>query len=388
MMRNQGNGCRWDGAVRSRIRFLGVALPLLLALPAAKAFYLQVYQRDALASWATRQSKVVEKVAPRRGAIIDRNGQPLAISVPVPSIYAVREDVTEKGAIAGKLARVLDVDERTLARRLSRGNGFVWLKRRVEPEMAEKVRQMELPGVGIRTESRRYYPNMDLASAVLGFVGTDGGLEGLERSLEEHLRGGDGVRVLNLDARGKSLTSSSPWERHPAAGATVQLTLDRNIQYFVEQSLREGCIKAGARSGIAIVLESATGRILAMANYPGFSSRSGSAGAPVIAYWPALVDSAHITERVHVGGETIEVTPTSQLGFEEIYYQQTPVTLPPIPGGEPKTIPLGRLYGTRSGDKGGCANVGVWAKTDTSYAFLVDFLTVDRLKALCPDLAP
>ena len=83
-----------------------------------------------------------------------------------------------------------------------------------------------------------------------------------------------------------------------------------------------------------------------------------------------------------------EVVPTSQLGFEEIYYQQTPVTLPPIPGGAPKAVPLGRLYGTRSGDKGGCANVGVWAKTDTAYAFLESFLTVEALKALCPDLAP
>jgi hypothetical protein len=126
---------------------------------------------------------------------------------------------------------------------------------------------------------------------------------------------------------------------------------------------------------------------LALANYPGFSSRSGSPGAPVIAYWPALVDSAHITEHVHVDGTTIDVLPTSQMGFDEIYYQQTPVTLAEIPGGEPKTIPLGRLYGTRSGDKGGCANVGVWAKTDTAFAFLVSFLTVEKLKALCPDLA-
>jgi len=127
---------------------------------------------------------------------------------------------------------------------------------------------------------------------------------------------------------------------------------------------------------------------LALANYPGFSSRSGSPGAPVIAYWPALVDSAHITERVHFEGRTTEVMPTSQLGFEEIYYQQTPATLAEIPGGAPTRIPLGRLYGTRSGDKGGCANVGVWAKTDTAYAFLVNFLTAAKLQELCPDLAP
>ena len=127
---------------------------------------------------------------------------------------------------------------------------------------------------------------------------------------------------------------------------------------------------------------------LALASYPGFSGRGGTPGAPVIAYWPALVDSKYLVERVHVGGKTTEVVPTSQLGFEEIYYQRTPVTLPEIPGGAPKSIPLGRLYGTRSGDKGGCANVGVWAKTDTAYAFLKEFLTVDQLKMLCPDLAP
>jgi hypothetical protein len=127
---------------------------------------------------------------------------------------------------------------------------------------------------------------------------------------------------------------------------------------------------------------------LALANYPGFSSRGGTgAGSPVIAYWPALVDSKHIVERVHVAGEVIEVVPTSQLDLDEIFYQQTPVSLAVIPGGEEKQIPLGRLYGTRSGDKGGCANVGVWAKTATAYAYLVEFLTIEKFKELMPDVA-
>jgi hypothetical protein len=127
---------------------------------------------------------------------------------------------------------------------------------------------------------------------------------------------------------------------------------------------------------------------LALANYPGFSGRGGTpAGGPVIAYWPALIDSRHIVERVHVGNTVTDVVPTSQLDLEEIYYQQTPVSLPAIPGGAQKQIPLGRLFGTRSGDKGGCANVGVWGKTDTAYAFLVDFLSVEKLKELMPDVA-
>jgi cell division protein FtsI (penicillin-binding protein 3) len=312
MRRDHGNGCRWDGIIRTRIRFLSFVLPLLLALPAAKAFYLQVYQRDALALWASRQSQVVEKVSPRRGAIIDRNAQPLAISVPVPSIYAVREDIKDKRSAAKRLSKTLELDRQNLQERISRGSGFVWLKRRVEPEVADKVRNMEIPGVGIRTESRRYYPNLDLAGSVLGFVGTDGGLEGLESSLEEHLRGGDGVRILNLDAHGKSLTSSDPWEKHPATGATVQLTLDRNIQFFVEQSLREGCIKAGAKAGVAVILESATGRILAMANYPGFNPNDFSS------YNQSLYRNRSISS-VYEPGSTFKVVTVAAALEEKVY---------------------------------------------------------------------
>jgi len=271
MKRNFGNGDGWDATVRARIRFLSVLVSLLLILPAGKAFYLQIHESDALSKRASNQSSIREKVNPRRGIILDRNGQPLAISVPVPSIYAVREKIGDKGEAAKKLAAVLEMDRQVVSDRLHRGTGFVWLKRKVEPEVAERVRKVDIEGVGIRTESRRYYPNGDLAGAVLGFVGTDKGLEGLEASMEEHLRGGNGVRVSNLDARGKVITSAQPWETYPAAGSTVQLTLDRNIQFFAEQSLRKGGIKAGAVAGTAIILETATGRILAMASYPGFN---------------------------------------------------------------------------------------------------------------------
>lgn len=271
MRRVQGSGYNWDATVRFRIRFLGFFLTFLLILPAGKAFYLQIHEREELRERANRQSQMVEKVSPHRGAIMDRNGQPLAISVPIPSIYAIRENIPDQSLAARKLAPILDMKRDTLARRLRRGSGFVWLKRKVEPDVAQKVKEAGLEGVGIRTESRRYYPNGDLAGAVLGFVGTDGGLEGLESSLEEHLRGGDGVRILNLDAHGKVMTSAQQWETFPAAGSTVHLTLDRNIQFFAEQGLREGCTRAGAKTGTAVILEAATGKILAMASYPGFN---------------------------------------------------------------------------------------------------------------------
>ena len=126
---------------------------------------------------------------------------------------------------------------------------------------------------------------------------------------------------------------------------------------------------------------------LALANIPGFFAQGGvKSSGPVIVYWPALVDSKHIKEFVHVNDENIEILPTSQLKFEEIYYQKEPFELEEIKSGTETEIYFGDIYGTRSGDKGGCANLGVWTKNQKSYSFLYNYLTVNKLKELLPDL--
>ena len=134
---------------------------------------------------------------------------------------------------------------------------------------------------------------------------------------------------------------------------------------------------------------------LGLAAVPGNTGRgaAGYSGTPVIAYWPTLIDSGKVVERVHLDKgdavQTIEVLPTQRLGLEPIYYQEVPVNLAPVPrGGETVTLPFGRLYGTRSGDKGGAANCGVWARSDAAYSFLHEYLSVERFKALLPDMAP
>ena len=129
---------------------------------------------------------------------------------------------------------------------------------------------------------------------------------------------------------------------------------------------------------------------LGLAGIPGNAGlgRGGFNGAPAIIHWPALIDSGKVAERVHVDGKDAEVLPTQRLGLEEIYYQQTPVSIPPRPAGSMARIPFGRLFGTRSGDKGGNANCGVWARSDDAYGFLHDYLTVDEFKRLLPDMAP
>ena len=126
---------------------------------------------------------------------------------------------------------------------------------------------------------------------------------------------------------------------------------------------------------------------LALGSIPGYTGRAGTATGHFIEYWPALVDSKHIKEIVHFEGKKIEVIPTSQMDYEEIYYQKDLYEnkLPEI--GSYKKVPFGKLYGTRSGDKGGCANIGVWAKTENAYSFLNECLTVKKIKELMPDLA-
>ena len=126
---------------------------------------------------------------------------------------------------------------------------------------------------------------------------------------------------------------------------------------------------------------------LALANFPGWTGRSGVVpSGPYIEYWPALVDSKYIKEKVHFDGKTLEVIPTSQLDFEEVYYQKEPAEVKQITENPDTEIFFGDIFGTRSGDKGGCANLGVWSKNPEAYGFLFDYLTVDKLKELLPDL--
>ncbi len=128
---------------------------------------------------------------------------------------------------------------------------------------------------------------------------------------------------------------------------------------------------------------------LGLATIPGNTGRGGGGftGARVTVHWPSTIDSQLVTESVHLGGETTDVLPTQRMDFEDIYYQETPAEIAPAPGGATTTIPFGRLFGTRSGDKGGNANCGVWARSDDAYSWLYENLTVEEFKRLLPDMA-
>ena len=128
---------------------------------------------------------------------------------------------------------------------------------------------------------------------------------------------------------------------------------------------------------------------LGLAAIPGNTARgaAGYNGAPVIAYWPTLIDSQKVTERVHFAGIKTDVMPTQRLDYDEIYYQEPPFSIPELEPAPTKQIPFGRLFGTRSGDKGGAANCGVWARSFEAYQFLFHYLTIEQFKVLAPDMA-
>ena len=215
-------------------------------------------------------------LAPKRGTIYDRNGAELAVSVDVDSVYLnpkqFRQSGQDAGAAAQKLAALLGLDASTLAERFAADRHFVWLKRRVSPNEAKAVRLLDVPGVALTAEARRYYPNRELGAHVLGFANVDGqGIDGLELTLEQNLRGSSELVPAIRDRRGMVVFSETLLDDRAAQGDDVVLTLDKTIQHIAERELELAVRTFEAKGGSVVVLDPRTGEILAMANFPTFN---------------------------------------------------------------------------------------------------------------------
>jgi cell division protein FtsI/penicillin-binding protein 2 len=230
--------------------------------------YLQVVQHEAMLELAQRQQQRTIRISPLRGTIYDRLGRELARSVEVESIFAVPVEAAPAKPMAAKLAQALKLKPQDILEKLSEAREFVWIKRKVSPEEAEAVKALQLPGIHFVTENKRYYPNHELASHVLGYAGIDEvGLDGVELTYDAHLRGQEGYILVQKDARGRLYGRTQP----PLyKGQDLTLTIDAAIQMEAEQALSEAVQQARARSGVAIVLQPKTGEILALANVPTF----------------------------------------------------------------------------------------------------------------------
>lgn len=235
---------------------------------AARLYFLQVIDYVEFVARAQRQQQHVIEVAPQRGIIYDRQMNPLAMSLAVDSIYAVPTELAEPRMVASLLAPVLGLDANDLGDKLQAGHSFCWIKRRVTPQEATRVRDLNLKGIYFQKETKRFYPNGSLAAQAVGYVGMDDdGLGGIEYTLDKVIKGKPGRVLLASDARRRTFHSTE-WAGIP--GENVVLTLDEKIQYIAEKALAEQVAASHAAGGVAIVQNPNTGEILAVANQPTF----------------------------------------------------------------------------------------------------------------------
>ena len=235
--------------------------------------YLQVLHHQEMVARAENQYGREMKAPAKRGEIHDRNGRLLAYSVDADSIYAVPGQITDKAGIARRLCAVLEdcgpTERAAITRQLGRPGAFAYVKRRVTPAEAQAVAALDLEGIGFTRESKRFYPNRELASHLIGYAGIDNvGLGGIEAAYDKVVRGREGRLLVQTDARRRAF---SRLERSPTAGGSIDLTIDAQLQYIAERELHEGVRAHRADAGTAVVLDPNTGEILAMANWPTFN---------------------------------------------------------------------------------------------------------------------
>ncbi len=236
----------------------------------ARLIYLQGFKSEDYFRQAEGQQQGYIELSPKRGAILDRNLEELATNVKSHSVYTHPHQIEDPLYTSQTLAQILGIPSDKIFEQLTSEASFTYLKRRIPPLEAKQVRDLQLPGIHVTEESRRFYPNMELASHILGFVSVDNdGLGGLEYYYQEELRGRKRMVQLKVDARRNSYLRSSSNEK--IEGNILVLTIDRAIQHVTETALRKAVELHGAIDGSAIVMDPRTGQILAMANCPTFN---------------------------------------------------------------------------------------------------------------------
>src|SRR5277367_5287782 len=262
-----------------RIRFAYVALFFCgwTSLIALRLGWLQVVRHSDFVHRAALQQQRTFEVAPRRGMLYDRNLRELAVTVQVDSVYAVPSELGDNRASAAEiLAEIVHADptdnftsQQQMLARFNGSRNFAWVARKVDPGIAERLRELNLKGVYFQKEFKRFYPNNDLAAQVLGYVGTDDiGLGGLERQFDEDMHGEPGHMLTALDAKRHVLGSE---ESQPMPGENLVLSIDANIQYMAERALDAQVEKVKALHGTVVVQDPHTGQILALAVSPRFN---------------------------------------------------------------------------------------------------------------------
>jgi cell division protein FtsI (penicillin-binding protein 3) len=262
---------------KNRIILIFAVFTVLFVVVLAKAFYVQVINRNKLIAYSKKQILRTSTVYPHRGNILDRNGFPLAINVQTYSIFTIPKNVKGKG-VYRKLSKIIPkLSLRKIKKKIHKRQRYTWLARKISltKEQAEKVKG--LSGVYIEAVPKRFYPNHELLSQALGFVGIDNvGLAGLEHQFDELLRGKPQITKYLQDAKGRPIK----FETQPMVGEEAEdltLTIDKDLQAIAEKALKDMFINSKSKRGGIGVMDAETGEIWAIANYPTFDPNKVSA---------------------------------------------------------------------------------------------------------------
>src|SRR5277367_3804774 len=262
---------------RLRVIYVVAMLAFWAGLIGLRLVWLQVIRHHEFVERAARQQQRTFEVAPRRGVLYDRNLHELAMTVLADSIYAVPSEIGDaRPSTAAALAKIVHVDPtdsftsaQQILARFNASRNFAWVARKQDPELINKVKALNLRGVYVQKEFKRFYPDNQIAAQVLGYVGLDdNGLGGLEQNFDEDLHGTPGHMQTALDARRHVLGSE---ESEPLPGENLVLTLDANIQFMAEQALDRNMERTHAENGTIVVQDPHTGQILALAIRPTFN---------------------------------------------------------------------------------------------------------------------
>lgn len=259
----------YDGRRRFLLVILGLATVVLLW----RAVDLHVFNRAFLQHQGDVRALRVVEVAAHRGMITDRHGEPLAISTPVESVWANPKELAAARERWAELARVLELPPRALEQMLAKRQDreFVYLRRHITPELAQQVMALEIPGVALQREYRRYYPAGEVFAHVVGFTNIDdAGQEGMELLYDDWLKGTPGSKRVIKDRLGRIVENVESISE-PRPGQDLRLALDRRIQYLAYRELKAVVQRSQARAGSAVVLDVASGEVLAMVNQPAYN---------------------------------------------------------------------------------------------------------------------
>jgi len=280
---------------RARALFLLIVAATVAGGIGVRLAWWQVIERDRLATMALHQLAQNEEIPAERGEITDANGVLLATSVELSSIFATPPDITDVESTAAILSRAIGMPVEELRTRLASGDPWVWLQRRVEPAVAQRVRDLHLGGVGMLPETKRVYPvdgvspDSTMAAQLIGFVNVDGvGQYGIEGGEDTLLAGLPGSVTAQKDVIGRQIADSVYELRQPVDGADLRLTIDAGLQHLLEATMWQTFQRNAAKGVTGIVMEVDTGAILAMATFPTFDANRYAEIAPELYVSPAI----------------------------------------------------------------------------------------------------